>query len=145
MTATVKALWALVLPAIIIDGLKFGIFTPTEAGVVAAFYALFVGLVVYRELKLKNLFHVLVASGKMTSIVMFLAAAAMVSSWLITVANIPGELTAMLGPLMENKLLLLMAINLVVFLVGTAMDLTSTVLILTPVLMPIITAARLTF
>ncbi len=129
------------MPAIIIGGLKFGVFTPTEAGVVAAFYALFVGLVVYRELKLKNLFHVLVASGKMTSVVMFLAAAAMVSSWLITVANIPGELTAMLGPLMENKLLLLMAINLVVFLVGMAMDLTPTVLILTPVLMPIITAA----
>lgn len=139
--ATVNALWALVLPAIIIGGLKFGIFTPTEAGVVAAFYALFVGLVVYRELKLKDLFHVLVSSGKMTSVVMFLAAAAMVSSWLITVANIPGELTAMLGPLMENKLLLLMAINLVVFLVGTAMDLTPTVLILTPVLMPIVTAA----
>lgn len=132
---------ALILPVIIIVGLRGGAFTPTEAAVVAAFYALFVGLVVYRELKLKDLYQVLVAAGKTTSVVMFLAAAALVSSWLITVANIPNELTNMLSPLMDNQLLLLMMINLVVFLVGTAMDLTPTILILTPVLMPIIDAA----
>jgi tripartite ATP-independent transporter DctM subunit len=141
LTATVKAVWALVLPAIIIFGLKFGVFTPTEAAVVAAFYALFVGLVVYRNLKVTDLYRVLVSAGKMTSVVMFLAAAAMVSSWLITVANIPAELTSMLGPVMDNKLLLMIAINILVLLVGTAMDLTPTVLILTPVLMPIVTAA----
>lgn len=141
MKASVQAIWALILPVIIIAGLRGGAFTPTEAAVVAAFYALFVGLVVYRELKLKDLYHVLVAAGKTTSVVMFLAAAALVSSWLITVANIPNELTGMLGPLMDNQLLLLMFINIVVFLVGTAMDLTPTILILTPVLMPIVVAA----
>ncbi|PZE20603.1 TRAP transporter large permease [Paenibacillus xerothermodurans] len=141
LTATVKASWALVLPAIIILGLKFGAFTPTEAAVVAAFYALFVGLVVYRELTMKDLYQVLVSAGRMSAVVMFLAAAAMVSSWLITVANIPAELTAMLEPVLDNKLLLLMMINLIVFLVGTAMDLTPTILILTPVLMPIVEAA----
>ncbi|MGG1597159.1 TRAP transporter large permease [Paenibacillus naphthalenovorans] len=141
LKASVQAIWALILPVIIIVGLRGGAFTPTEAAVVAAFYALFVGLVVYRELKLKDLYQVLVAAGKTTSVVMFLAAAALVSSWLITVANIPNELTNMLGPLMDNQLLLLMMINLVVFLVGTAMDLTPTILILTPVLMPIIDAA----
>ncbi len=141
MKASVQAIWALILPVIIIVGLRGGAFTPTEAAVVAAFYALFVGLVVYRELKLKDLYQVLVAAGKTTSVVMFLAAAALVSSWLITVANIPNELTNMLSPLMDNQLLLLMMINLVVFLVGTAMDLTPTILILTPVLMPIIDAA----
>lgn len=141
--ATVKAAWALVLPFIILFGLRFGIFTPTEAAVVAAVYALFVGLVIYRELKLKNLYRALVATGKMTSVVMFLVAAAMVSSWLITVANIPAELTAMLGPLMDNKLLLLIGINVLVLLVGTAMDLTPTILIMTPVLMPIVVAAKI--
>jgi tripartite ATP-independent transporter DctM subunit len=87
------------------------------------------------------MYRALVSSGKMTSIVMFLAAAATVSSWLITVANIPAELTAMLRPVMDNKLLLLIGINILVLLVGTALDVTPTILILTPVLMPIVTAA----
>jgi tripartite ATP-independent transporter DctM subunit len=99
--------------------------------------------VIYRELKLENLYRALVASGKMTSVVMFMVAAAMVSSWLITVANIPAELTAMLGPLMDNQLLLLIGINVLIILVGTAMDLTPTILIMTPVLMPIIVAAKI--
>lgn len=139
--ATRQAFWALILPAIIIGGLRFGIFTPTEAAVVAAFYALFVGLFIYRELKIKDLYGLLVQAGKTTSVVMFLAAAAMVSAWLITVANIPNEVTALLGPLMDHPMLLMIAINIIVLIVGTAIDLTPTVLILTPVLMPIITKA----
>ncbi|MEK5325660.1 TRAP transporter large permease [Aeribacillus sp. FSL M8-0254] len=141
LSATRQAIWALLLPAIIVGGLRGGIFTPTEAAVVAAFYALFVGLFVYRELKIQDLFKVLVAAAKTTSVVMFLVAAAMLSAWLITVANIPSIAADMLGPLIENKLLLLLAINALVLLVGTVMDLTPTVLILTPVLMPIIEKA----
>lgn len=139
--ASFQAVWALILPAIIVFGLRGGVFTPTEAAVVAAFYALFVGLFVYRELKMKDLYRVLVSSAKTTSVVMFLVAAAMVSAWLITIANIPAELTRLLDPLMDNQLLLLLMINLIVFLVGTAVDLTPTVLILTPVLMPVIEKA----
>lgn len=141
LAATQKAFWALLLPAIIVLGLRGGVFTPTEAAVVAAFYALFVGLVIYRELKVQHLYEVLVSSAKMTSVVMFLAAAAMVSAWLITAANIPTVITDFLGPYMENKLLLLLLINVLVLLVGTAMDVTPTILILTPVLMPIIEKA----
>lgn len=136
-----NAIWALLLPVIIVGGLRGGVFTPTEAAVVAAFYALLVGAVIYRELKMKELFHILVASAKTTSVVMFLAAAAMVSAWLITVANIPSVLTEVLAPLMENQLVLLLAIMLLVLLIGTAMDLTPTILILTPVLMPIVIKA----
>jgi tripartite ATP-independent transporter DctM subunit len=139
--ATFQASWALFLPVIIVGGLRGGIFTPTESAVVAAFYALFVGGVIYRELSFKKIFNVLVSSAKTTSIVMFLAAAAMVTAWLITVANIPGSLEQLLGPLIDNKLLLLLMINLLVLIVGTAMDLTPTILILTPVLMPIIEMA----
>jgi tripartite ATP-independent transporter DctM subunit len=136
-----KAIWALVMPVIIIWGLRGGIFTPTEAAVVAAFYALFVGVVIYRELKIKDLFKHLVISGKTTSVVMLLAAAAGVSAWLITIANIPAQLTDLMTPFMHNQILLLLVINAVVFIIGTAMDLTPTVLILTPVLMPIIVEA----
>ncbi|WP_199614176.1 TRAP transporter large permease [Paenibacillus alkalitolerans] len=141
LAATKGAIWALLLPLIIVGGLRGGVFTPTEAAVVAAFYALFVGFVVYRQLKISQLYHILVASAKTTSIVMFLVGAAMVSAWLITVANIPTLLTDMLGPLIESPLLLLIVINVIVLLVGTAMDLTPTILILTPVLMPVIEQA----
>jgi tripartite ATP-independent transporter DctM subunit len=141
LIAARHAVWALLLPVLIIVGLRGGVFTPTEAAVVAVFYALFVGLVIYRELSIQDLYKVLVASAKTTSVVMFLVAAAMVSAWLITVANIPAIVTEMLGPFMENRLLLLLAINALVLLVGTAMDLTPAILILTPVLMPIIEQA----
>ena len=133
--------WALFLPVIVLVGLKFGVFTPTEAAVVAAVYALFVATVVYRELKLHQLYEVFVSAAKTTAVIMFLVAAAMVSAWLITVAQIPAELVAMLQPFMDNQTLLLIAIMLLVIAVGTAMDMTPTILIMTPVLMPVIKAA----
>lgn len=133
--------WALFLPVIVLVGLKFGVFTPTEAAVVAAVYALFVSTVVYRELKLHQLYAVFVSAAKTTAVIMFLVAAAMVSAWLITVAQIPAELVSMLQPFMDNQTLLLIAIMLLVIAVGTAMDMTPTILIMTPVLMPVVKAA----
>ncbi|WP_423801203.1 TRAP transporter large permease [Neobacillus sp. SAB-20_R2A] len=141
LKAVIAAFWALLLPVIILGGLRGGIFTPTEAAAVAAFYALFVGLFIYRELKLKDLYHVLVASAKTTSVIMLLAAAAMVSGWLITVANIPAQLTALLEPFIGHPTLLMFIIVLIVLIIGTSMDVTPTILILTPVLMPVIQAA----
>lgn len=141
LIAARQAIWALILPGIIIGGLRGGIFTPTEAAVVAAVYALFVGLVVYRELKFSHMYKLLLAAARTTSVVMLLVASAMVSAWLITVANIPDQVTTLLHPFMHNQLLLLIMINILVFIVGTAMDLTPTVLILTPVLMPIVIEA----
>jgi tripartite ATP-independent transporter DctM subunit len=133
--------WALFLPVIVLVGLKFGVFTPTEAAVVAAVYALFVATVVYRELKLTQLYEVFVSAAKTTAVIMFLVAAAMVSAWLITVAQIPAELVSLLQPFMEHPTLLLIAIMLLVIAVGTAMDMTPTILIMTPVLMPVVKAA----
>ncbi len=141
MKAFVDAIWALMLPVIIVFGLKFGVFTPTEAGVVAAVYSLFVAMVIYRELPPSRVFHVFVAAAKITSIVMFLVACAAVSAWLITVADVPGDLVALLEPLMDNQTLLLIAIMVLIVLVGTAMDMTPTILIMTPVLMPVIKQA----
>ncbi|UXN66867.1 TRAP transporter large permease subunit (plasmid) [Phyllobacterium sp. A18/5-2] len=141
LRAFIDSIWALMLPLIIIVGLKFGVFTPTEAGVVAAVYSLFVAMVIYRELPPAKLFHVFVAAAKITAVVMFLVATAAVSAWLITVADVPGDLAALIEPLMGNQTLLLLAIMVLVVIVGTAMDMTPTILIMTPVLMPIIKEA----
>jgi len=136
-----EATWALMLPLIILVGLRFGVFTPTEAAVVAAVYAFFVSTVVYRELKLNQLYAVFVSAAKTTAVVMFLVAAALVSAWLITVADLPSKVIDMLRPFMGNQTLLLIAIMVLCMLVGTAMDMTPTILILTPVLMPVIKEA----
>lgn len=133
--------WALVLPVIIIGGLRFGIFTPTEAAAVAAVYALFVGMVVYREIKPRDLMKLLVNAATTTSVVMFLVAAALVTSYMITLADLPKELIAMLGPLIDSPTLLMIVLVILLTLVGTAMDLTPTILILAPVLMPVIKEA----
>ncbi|RVH38619.1 TRAP transporter large permease subunit [Sinorhizobium meliloti] len=141
LRAFVDSLWALFLPVIIIVGLKFGVFTPTEAGVIAAVYSLFVSMVVYRELAPAQLFHVFVSAAKISAVVMFLVACAAVSAWLITVADVPGALAALLEPLMGNQTALLIAIMVLIVIVGTAMDMTPTILIMTPVLMPVIKQA----
>ncbi len=141
MTALRRATWALMLPVIILVGLRMGVFTPTEAAVVAAVYALFVAGVVYRELSFKQLFEVFVASARTTAVVMFLVAAAMVSAWMITVANLPDQVITLLQPLLDNPKLLMFAIMVLCIIVGTAMDMTPTILILTPVLMPLVKAA----
>jgi tripartite ATP-independent transporter DctM subunit len=133
--------WALVLPLIIIVGLKMGVFTPTEAGVVAAVYATFVSTVIYRELQWNRLYSVFVAAARTSSVVMFLVAASAVSAWLITVANIPAQVVALLQPLLDSPTLLMIAIMALVMVVGTALDMTPTILILTPVLMPLVNAA----
>ncbi|WP_421682759.1 TRAP transporter large permease subunit [Stutzerimonas urumqiensis] len=141
LKALLDGSWALGLPLIIVVGLKFGIFTPTEAAVVAAVYALFVAVVIYRELKLTDLFEVTLSAAKTTSVVMLLVAAAMVSSWLVTIANLPGQLSDLLAPLMDNPTLLLVCVMLVIIAIGMVMDMTPTILILTPVLMPAIKQA----
>lgn len=139
--AAADGAWALVLPLIIIFGLKFGVFTPTEAAVVAAVYSLFVATCVYRELKLSQLYQVFVTAALTTSVVMFLVAAALVSSWLITVSEIASQVVEILQPFMGNKILLMAAIMVLVVIVGTALDMTPTILILTPILMPIVKSA----
>ena len=133
--------WALLLPVIILVGLRMGVFTPTEAAVVAAVYALFVAGVIYKELTLKQLYDVFLGAAKTTAVIMFLVAAAMVSAWLITVAQLPDQVIALLKPLLDSPTLLLIAMMVLVMVVGTAMDMTPTILILTPGLRPLVKAA----
>jgi tripartite ATP-independent transporter DctM subunit len=141
LKVTADGLLALGLPVLIIGGMKMGVFTPTEAAVVAAVYSFVVGMFIYRELKFSALYRLILTAGKTTAVVMFLVAAAMVSAWLITVANIPDEVARMLAPFMDNKILLMLVMMVLIVVVGTALDFTPTVLILTPVLMPVVKAA----
>ncbi|UYG05015.1 TRAP transporter large permease subunit [Halomonas sp. LR3S48] len=136
-----ESFWAILLPVIIIGGIKTGMFTPTEAGVVAAVYAIVVATVIYRELNLPQLYDVLTQAARSTAIVMFLVAAAMVASWLISIAQLPLMVADLLAPLADDPRLLMLAIMGVVLVVGMVMDLTPTILVLTPILMPIVKLA----
>ncbi|MBN8188355.1 MAG: TRAP transporter large permease [Salipiger thiooxidans] len=136
-TALVNALVALMLPVIIVGGLKFGIFTPTEAGVVACVYAIFAGAVIYREITLKALYDCMISAIRTTAAVMLLIAAAGITAYAITIAGVPQQLAGLLGPLAQHQVLLMLAIVLIVIAVGTALDFIPTILVLTPVLLPI--------
>jgi tripartite ATP-independent transporter DctM subunit len=125
------------MPVIIIGGLRFGMFTPTEAAVVAAVYALFIGLFVYRDLKLADLPRLFISAAMTTSVVMFLVASAMFASYMITLADLPGQVIELFGPVLDQPKLLMFGILILLTLVGTAMDLTPTILILGPVLKPL--------
>src|SRR3712207_5712007 len=114
---------------------------PTEAAVFPAVYALFVGLSIYRGLRWSEIYGVFLTAAKTTAVVMFLVAAALISAWLITQANIPAELGAVLEPLKDDPKILLFLIMVLVVVVGTALDFAPTVLILTPILMLIINEA----
>ena len=137
LKATLSAFWALLMPIIIIGGMKSGLFTPTEAAVVAAFYALVVSLFIHREMKLVQVHEVLVRASRTTAIVMFLCAGAQVASYMVTLADLPNVLTGWLGPLVDSPRLLMVVMMLVLIMVGTSLDLTPTILIFSPVMLPI--------
>lgn len=136
-----EGIWALLLPVIILVGLRAGIFTPTEAGVVAAVYALLVSVLVYREMTWKTLYQVLVSSVMTTAMVMFLVASAMVAAWMITVADLPSAVVGLLEPLIDSPRLLMLLIVIIVIVIGMAMDMSPIILILAPVMMPVVVAA----
>jgi len=139
--AIVDGVWALLMPLIIVGGLKFAIFTPTEAAVIAVVYALVIGMFVYREIRFADLFRLFSAAAKTSASVMFLVAAAFVSAWLVTIANIPEHMGEALRPFAHDKTLLMFAVMVLILLIGTALDFVPTVLIMTPVLMPVIQKA----
>lgn len=134
-------MWALVLPVIILVGLHSGLFTATEAGVIACVYAIFIGLCVYREMKLKDLVAAFIASAKMSAVVMFLAASANCAAYFMTISRIPQLLTSGLDGLVERPTLLMFVLMCIVVVVGLAMDVTPSILILTPIMLPLVKAA----
>ncbi|MHB1653992.1 MAG: TRAP transporter large permease [Desulfitobacteriaceae bacterium] len=135
-----SAFWALILPLIILGGIISGIYTPTEAGVIAVVYATLVGLFIYRELNVKRIPALLVVAAKSTAIVLLLCGAATAAAYLITTAQIPTLLTNTLITLSGNNAIIgMLLINILLLLVGMVMDLTPALLILAPILLPIVT------
>lgn len=132
---------ALLMPVMILGTIRFGWATPTEAAVFAAVYAFLVGMFAYGELRVRDLYGVFLLAAKTTAVVMFLVSSALISAWLITQANIPAELGSVLEPFKDRPKLLLLILMLLVTAVGTALDFAPTVLILTPILMPIVREA----
>ena len=137
LAALRDGVWALIMPILIIGGIRSGIVTPTEAAVVAAVYAIAVSMLVYREMTWRMLVDTLISAGRSTAMVMFLVGAAMVAAWLITVAQLPQQLAEALAPLVDRPRLLMLVIMILVFLVGMVMDLVPSVLILVPLLLPV--------
>ncbi|MCR4705701.1 MAG: TRAP transporter large permease [Lachnospiraceae bacterium] len=134
-----EAIWAILLPVIILGGVLTGVCTATECGVVAVFYALFVGFFVYRELKPKHILPILISTVKSTASVMFVVGTATLAAYYITTAGIPGMLTETLLSISDNKFVVILLINILLLLVGCVMDLTPAILILAPILVPVIT------
>lgn len=136
-------MWALLLPVIVLVGLRGGIFTATEAGVVAVVYALIIGVFVYRELKIPEIFRGLVSGAKMSAVVMFLAATAQVAGYFMTISGLPAIVIGILNPLVERPTLLTIVLMILVLIVGLAMDVVPTILILTPIVIPVLEAANI--
>ncbi|MCS6853352.1 MAG: TRAP transporter large permease subunit [Elioraea sp.] len=132
---------ALLMPVMILSAIRFGWATPTEAAVFAAVYAFVIGMFAYGELRISELYGVFLLAAKTTAVVMFLVSSALISAWLITQANIPAELGSVLEPFKDRPKLLLLVLMVLVAAVGTALDFAPTVLILTPILMPIVREA----
>ncbi len=136
-SALQRAWLALIIPVIVVGGILGGIFTATEAGVVAAFVALVLGLFIYKEITLTDLPEIVINTAKTTAIVLFLCGMAMVTAWLLTRARVPFALAELLTSYTTSPLGILLIANLLLFLVGFVIDLTPAMLILAPILLPV--------
>jgi tripartite ATP-independent transporter DctM subunit len=132
------AIPALLLIFIVIGGILLGWFTPTEASAVAVLYSFFLAVIVYREVRLRDLPGILLQCGVMTSVVFLLIATSMAMSWVLASENVPQDLSASLVGLTNNKVLLLLLINAILLVVGMFMDMTPAVLIFTPIFLPVV-------
>lgn len=135
-----KSFWGLLTPIIIIGGIYGGIFTATEAAAAACVYALIVSIFGYRELSIKQLPAIIFDAVKSTAIVMFVMNAAGLFSWLITAYRVPQMTTEFFMQLTSNKYVMLLMINILLLIVGTFLNASSAVIILTPILMPVVTS-----
>ncbi|MCB6610862.1 TRAP transporter large permease [[Clostridium] symbiosum] len=137
LSVTRESIWALLMPIIILGGIFGGVFTPTEAAAVAVVYALLIGFFVYKNLKFSNLYSMLVDSGITAAIMLFLVGCSKISSWALAVAKVPEAISGGLLSLTDNRILLLLIINLFLILVGMFMEANVAVVIFTPILLPI--------
>lgn len=137
LVALKNSFWAMLMPVIILGGIYGGIFTPTEAAAVAVFYALFVGLVITRELKMPHLWDILYESTKTTAMIMLIISTAVLFGRLLTLAQLPIKLVDFVVTNNLSPFLFLLVINIAMLIIGTFMDNNSAILILAPILCPV--------
>lgn len=134
-----QAILALLMPVIILGGIYGGVFTPTEAAVVAVVYGFVVGFFIYRELNLSQLKDILVTTVVGTSMIMFIIATSSVFSWILTAEQIPQVVANAILSISKNPIIILALINLLLLFLGTFMETVAAIIILVPVLLPVIT------
>ncbi|PCI46613.1 MAG: hypothetical protein COB49_08160 [Alphaproteobacteria bacterium] len=132
-----EAMPALFLIFLVIGGILGGIFTATEAGVIAVLYSLLLSVGIYREVKVSRLPSILLKAAETTAVVMLLIAVSSAMSWILSYTNIPQDLSTLMLSLSDNPIVILIMINIILLLVGTFMDMTPAVLIFTPIFLPI--------
>ena len=132
-----ECFWALMMPVIILGGIYSGMFTPTEAAAVAAVYGAFVGFFIYRELTLKDLPRTLLSAAYNTTMIMFVVGAANLFGWILTNAQVPHMLAASFATLTDSPLVFLMLVNVLLLFIGTLINASAAVVILTPILLPV--------
>jgi C4-dicarboxylate transporter DctM subunit len=135
--ATREAGWALLMPVVILGGIYGGIFTPTEASVVAVFYALFVGLLVHRELRLPDIISVLRKSVLSSAVIMFIIANAGLFAFLITRAGIPDAIGTWLTSVLQSPGWFLLGVNAALFVIGMFIETSAAIIVLAPILVPV--------
>lgn len=136
-TAFKESIWALMMPVIIIVGIRMGLFTPTEGGVVAAVYALFVGKFIYKELKWTDFPNIFSSAVNSTAVISFLIATASLFSWLLASEQIPQQITESILSVSDNKYIILFLINILLLIVGMFLDSGPAIILLVPVLVPV--------
>ena len=134
------SIWALLVPGIILGGIYGGVFTPTEAGAVAVVYAALVGVFVYRDITIGDLPAILAQSAKTSGTILILVVMATAFGRLITLARIPADLSSAITGLSDNPIMILLLINLLLLVIGMFMETISSIIIMTPILLPVTTA-----
>lgn len=132
------AILSLLLIVIVLGGILGGIFTATEAAAIAVVYAFILAVFVYREVKIKEIPEILLQCGITTAVVMLLIATSSAMSWIMATQNIPQNVSAALLSISDNKIVILLIINILLLFVGTFMDMTPAVLIFTPIFLPVV-------
>ena len=134
---------AFMLPLLLLGGIRFGVFTPTEGGAFAAVFAIAVCMLYYRELKIRDLLRVSAAAARTTAVVMLIVATATAVGYFITLARIPTHLASLFTPFIDSPFILLTIIMVFLFIAGMVMDLTPNILIFAPVFFPLIEQAHI--
>jgi tripartite ATP-independent transporter DctM subunit len=135
--ATWQAGWALMMPVIILGGIYGGVFTPTEASAVAVFYALAVGMLIYREIQLRDLILILHKSVMSSAVIMFIIANAGLFAFLITRAGVPDAIGHWLEEVLKSPAYFLLGVNLALFLIGMFIETSAAIIVLAPILAPV--------